>query len=263
MAPVRRAAPRTQGKTLAQEQAGRTPGTPAAKPTGRAARLAGGSGRHSSDRYKWIALTNTTSGVLLVTIDSTIVIIAMPAIFRGIGLDPLEPGNSFFLLWMILGYLIVTSVLVVSLGRMGDMFGRVRMYNLGFLIFAIASVMLSVDWLKGAAGAMWLIVFRIVQGIGGANISANSGAILTDAFPTNQRGMALGLNNVASIAGRSWDWWWVACWPPSTGGWCSSCRCRSPSSAPCGPTSARGARRAQPGAHRLAGQRHLRRRPDC
>ena len=100
-----------------------------------------------------MALTNTTAGVLLVTIDSTIVIIAMPAIFRGIGLDPLEPGNSFFLLWMILGYLIVTSVLVVSLGRIGDMFGRVRMYNLGFLIFAIASVMLSVDWLKGAAGS--------------------------------------------------------------------------------------------------------------
>jgi MFS family permease len=187
---------------LAQDQAGRTPEIPAAKLTGRAARLAGGPGRHPSDRYKWIALTNTTSGVLLVTIDSTIVIIAMPAIFRGIGLDPLEPGNSFYLLWMMLGYLITTSVLVVSLGRMGDMFGRVRMYNLGFFIFAIASIMLSVDWLKGGAGAMWLIGFRIVQGIGGANISANSGAILTDAFPANQRGMALGLNNTASIAGR-------------------------------------------------------------
>jgi MFS family permease len=192
---------------LAQEQASGTPqtptvGTPAAKLTGRAARLAGGTGHRPSDRYKWIALTNTTSGVLLVTIDSTIVIIAMPAIFRGIGLDPLQPGNSFFLLWMMLGYLITTSVLVVSLGRLGDMFGRVRMYNLGFLIFAIASVMLSVDWLNGTAGAMWLILFRIVQGIGGANISANSGAILTDAFPTSQRGMALGLNNTASIAGR-------------------------------------------------------------
>ncbi len=187
---------------MAQDQAGRTPEIPAAKLTGRAARLAGGPGRHPSDRYKWIALTNTTSGVLLVTIDSTIVIIAMPAIFRGIGLDPLEPGNSFYLLWMMLGYLITTSVLVVSLGRMGDMFGRVRMYNLGFLIFAIASIMLSVDWLKGGAGAMWLIGFRIVQGVGGANISANSGAILTDAFPANQRGMALGLNNTASIAGR-------------------------------------------------------------
>jgi MFS family permease len=187
---------------LAQETTGRTPEVPVPRLTGRAARLAGGPGRRPNDRYKWIALTNTTAGVLLVTIDSTIVIIAMPAIFRGIGLDPLEPGNSFYLLWMMLGYLITTSVLVVSLGRLGDMFGRVRMYNLGFLIFAIASVMLSVDWLKGAAGAMWLIVFRIVQGVGGANISANSGAILTDAFPTNQRGMALGLNNTASIAGR-------------------------------------------------------------
>ena len=187
---------------MAQEPAGKTPQSPEAALTGRAARLAGGHGRRPSERYKWTALTNTTSGVLLVTIDSTIVIIAMPAIFRGIGLDPLQPGNSFYLLWMMLGYLITTSVLVVSLGRLGDMFGRVRMYNLGFLIFAIASVMLSVDWLKGPAGAMWLIVFRIVQGIGGANISANSGAILTDAFPTHQRGMALGLNNVASIAGR-------------------------------------------------------------
>jgi MFS family permease len=187
---------------LAQETAGNTPDSPEAPLTGRAARLAGGHGRRPSERYKWTALTNTTSGVLLVTIDSTIVIIAMPAIFRGIGLDPLQPGNSFYLLWMMLGYLITTSVLVVSLGRLGDMFGRVRMYNLGFLIFAIASVLLSVDWLKGSAGAMWLIVFRIVQGIGGANISANSGAILTDAFPTHQRGMALGLNNVASIVGR-------------------------------------------------------------
>jgi MFS family permease len=187
---------------VVREKPDRTPKTAAAGRVTRAERLAGGAGRRPNDRYKWIALTNTTSGVLLVTIDSTIVIIAMPAIFRGIGLDPLQPGNSFYLLWMMLGYLITTSVLVVSLGRLGDMFGRVRMYNLGFLIFAIASIMLSIDWLHGSAGALWLIGFRIVQGIGGANISANSGAILTDAFPANQRGMALGLNNVASIAGR-------------------------------------------------------------
>jgi MFS family permease len=155
-----------------------------------------------SDRYKWIALTNTTVGVILVMIDSSIVMIAMPAIFRGIHLDPLVPGNSFYLLWMMLGYLIVTSVLVVSLGRLGDMFGRVRMYNLGFLIFTIASILLSVDWMTGRDGATYLIGFRVVQGIGGAFIAANSGAILTDAFPAHQRGLALGINNVASIAGR-------------------------------------------------------------
>lgn len=156
----------------------------------------------SKDRYKWVVLTNTTVGVLITMIDSSIVLIAMPAIFRGIHLDPLGPGNSFFLLWMMLGYLIVTSVLVVSFGRIGDMFGRVRMYNLGFLIFTVASVLLSVDWMNGRAGATWLIAMRVVQGVGGACIAANSGAIITDTFPANQRGMALGINNVAIIAGR-------------------------------------------------------------
>src|SRR5579862_5686714 len=156
----------------------------------------------TSDRYKWVVLTNTTIGVLIVTIDSSIVLIAMPAIFRGIHLDPLGAGNSFYLLWMMLGYLIVTSVLVVSFGRIGDMYGRVRMYNLGFLIFTIASVLLSIDWMSGRAGALWLIAMRIVQGVGGAFIAANSGAIITDTFPANQRGLALGINNVASIAGR-------------------------------------------------------------
>src|SRR6516165_1178942 len=154
------------------------------------------------DRYKWIALTNTTVGVRLVMIDSSIVLIAMPAIFRGIHLDPLSPGNSFYLLWMMLGYLVVTSVLVVSFGRLGDMYGRVRLYNLGFVIFTVASVLLSIDWMTGRAGATYLICFRVVQGIGGAFIAANSGAILTDAFPANQRGFALGINNVSSIAGR-------------------------------------------------------------
>ena len=156
----------------------------------------------SDDRYKWIVLTNTTVGVLIAMIDSSIVLIAMPAIFRGIGLDPLAPSNSFFLLWMMLGYLIVTSVLVLSFGRIGDMFGRVRMYNMGFLIFTIASVLLSVDWMTGRAAAIWLIAMRVVQGVGGAFIAANSGAIITDTFPSDQRGFALGINNVASMAGR-------------------------------------------------------------
>ena len=155
----------------------------------------------SDDRYKWIALSNTTLGVLLATLDGSITLIAMPAIFRGIHLDPLKPANSFYLLWMILGFLVVTSVLIVSLGRLGDMYGRVKMYNLGFVIYTIASLILTVDWLTGQAGAMYLVVFRIVQGVGAAFLLANSAAILTDAFPANQRGMALGINNIVGVSG--------------------------------------------------------------
>jgi MFS family permease len=153
------------------------------------------------DRYKWVALSNTTLGVLLATIDGSIVLIAMPDIFRGIGLDPLKPGNSFYLLWMILGFLVVSSVLVVSLGRLGDLYGRVRMYNVGFIVYTVASLLLTIDWMHGRAGADWLIGFRIVQGIGAAFLIANSVAILTDAFPANQRGLALGINNVVGISG--------------------------------------------------------------
>jgi MFS family permease len=152
-------------------------------------------------RYKWVALTNTTMGALLVTIDASIMIIAMPDIFRGIQLDPLVPGNNEYLLWMILGYLVASSVLVVSVGRLGDLFGRVRMYNLGFVIYTAASLLLTIDWLTGRSGALWLLVFRVVQGVGGAFLLGNSGAILTDAFPARQRGLALGINNVAGISG--------------------------------------------------------------
>jgi MFS family permease len=151
--------------------------------------------------YKWVALSNTTLGVLLATIDGSIVLIAMPDIFRGVRLDPLRPGNSFYLLWMILGFLVVSSVLVVSLGRLGDQFGRVRMYNLGFVVYTLSSLLLTIDWLHGKAGADWLIGFRIVQGVGAAFLVANSVAILTDAFPANQRGLALGINNVVGISG--------------------------------------------------------------
>ena len=153
------------------------------------------------DSYKWVALSNTTVGVLLATIDASIVLIAMPDIFRGIGLNPLAPGNSFYLLWMILGFLIVSSVLVVALGRLGDMFGRVRMYNLGFVVYTVASLVLTVDPLTGRAAAMWLIIGRLAQGVGAAFLIANSAAILTDAFPANQRGLALGINNIAGISG--------------------------------------------------------------
>ena len=153
------------------------------------------------DNYKWIALSNTTLGVLLATLDVSITLIAMPDIFRGIKLDPLVPSNSFYLLWMILGYMVVASVLIVSLGRLGDMFGRVRIYNLGFLIYTVASLLLTIDWMTGRDGATYLIVFRIVQGIGGACLLANSAAIITDAFPVNQRGMALGINNIVCVSG--------------------------------------------------------------
>jgi MFS family permease len=153
------------------------------------------------DRYKWTALGNATLAVLLATLDGSITIIAMPDIFRGIHLDPLVPANSFYLLWMILGYLVVTSVLIVSLGRLGDMIGRVKIYRLGFIIYTAASLLLAVDWLTGSGGALYLIGFRILQGIGGACLLANSAAIITDAFPSNQRGMALGINNIVGISG--------------------------------------------------------------
>src|SRR5579859_214673 len=155
----------------------------------------------AGSRYKWVALSNTTLGMLMATINSSIMLIALPDIFRGIGVDPLQPGNTTLLLWLLMGYLVVTAVLVVSFGRLGDMFGRVRMFNLGFAIFAFFSILLSVTWLHGTAAAWWLIGMRILQAVGGAMLMANSSAILTDAFPAHQRGLALGLNQVAGIAG--------------------------------------------------------------
>ncbi|MGB8960566.1 MAG: MFS transporter [Pseudonocardiaceae bacterium] len=155
----------------------------------------------SGPRYKWIVLSNTTLGVLMATINSSILLIALPDIFRGVGINPLEPGNTSLLLWLIMGYLVVTAVLVVTFGRLGDMFGRVRMYNAGFAVFSVFSVLLSVTWMHGTAGVLWLIVMRILQGVGGAMLMANSNAIITDAFPVDQRGLALGLNQVAGIAG--------------------------------------------------------------
>ncbi|MFC1430395.1 MFS transporter [Streptacidiphilus sp. N1-3] len=138
----------------------------------------------------------------MATLDASIVIIAMPAIFRGIGLDPLAPGNISYLLWLIMGYLLVTAVLVVALGRLGDIYGRVRIYNLGFAVFSLTSLALSLDPMHGAGGALWLISFRILQAVGGAMLMANSAAILTDAFPAEQRGMALGVNQIAGLSGQ-------------------------------------------------------------
>ncbi len=155
----------------------------------------------ASPRYKWIVLSNTTLGVLMATINMSILLIALPDIFRGLGVDPLQPSNTSLLLWLIMGYMVVTAVLVVSFGRLGDMYGRVRMYNAGFAVFTLFSILLSVTWMHGTAGALWLVFMRIAQGVGGAMLMANSNAIITDAFPVDQRGLGLGLNQVAGIGG--------------------------------------------------------------
>ena len=175
------------------------------------------------DNYRWVALTNTTAAVFMSALDGSIVIISLPAIFRGIHLDPLAPTNITYLLWMIMGYRLVQSVLVVTLGRIGDMYGRVRVYNFGFTVFTVASILLSFDPFAGAAAAQWLIGWRLLQAVGGSMLTANSAAILTDAFPADRRGFALGFNQVAALAGQfiglvaggllaAWDWravFWV------------------------------------------------------
>jgi MFS family permease len=163
---------------------------------------ASGRGRPADDRYKWVALSNTSLGMFMSVLDSSIVIIAMPAIFRGIGLNPLSPGNITYLLWMIMGYLLVVAALVVSFGRLGDMLGRVRIYNLGFLVFTCASIALSLDPMRGVDGALWLIIGRVIQATGGAMLMSNSAAILTDAFPAEERGMALGINQIVGLSGQ-------------------------------------------------------------
>jgi MFS family permease len=174
--------------------------------------------------YKWSVLTNTTMGMLMATVNASILIISLPAIFDGLQLDPLAPGNVSYLLWMLMGYMLVTAVLVVTLGRLGDMFGRVKIYNSGFAVFTVASVALALVPFGGSAGALWLIGFRVAQGVGGAMIMANSTAIITDAFPARQRGTALGVNQVAGLAGSfiglvlggvlsAWNWraiFWVS-----------------------------------------------------
>ncbi len=151
--------------------------------------------------YKWVALSNTSLGMLMATINASILLIALPDIFRGIHIDPLAPGNTSYLLWLILGFMVVMAVLLVSLGRLGDIYGRVRMFNLGFAVFTVFSILLSITWLDGSAGAIWLILMRVGQGIGASLLFANSNAILTDAFPADQRGLALGVNSILAIAG--------------------------------------------------------------
>ncbi len=151
--------------------------------------------------YKWIVLSNTTLGTLIATINSSILLISLPAIFRGIGINPLAPGESGYLLWILMGYMVVTATLLVTFGRISDMVGRVRMYNLGFAVFTVGSVLLALTPGDGNTAALELLIFRLLQGVGGAFLMANSNALITDAFPTRQRGMAMGINQVAAIAG--------------------------------------------------------------
>jgi MFS family permease len=165
-------------------------------------RPANGAGAPPDEHYRWIALSNTTMAVFMSALDGSIVLIALPAIFRGIHLDPLASGNVLYLLWMIMGYRLIQAVLVVNVGRFGDMFGRVRIYNAGFAVFTFASILLSFDPFRGPGGAEWLIGWRVLQAIGGSMLTANSAAILTDAFPAERRGFALGTNQVAALAGQ-------------------------------------------------------------
>jgi MFS family permease len=151
--------------------------------------------------YKWIALSNTTIGMLIATVNATSLLIAMPVIFRGININPLDPANFSYLLWLLMGYMVISAVLVVTAGRLGDMFGRTRVYNIGFAIFTVAGIALSLVWSQGAAGAIELIVLRMVQAVGGAMVMASGAAILTDAFPSDQRGLALGINQISAMAG--------------------------------------------------------------
>jgi len=154
-----------------------------------------------SKNYKWIALSNTTLGILMVTINQSILLISLPALFRGINLNPLVPSNTSYFLWVFMGFMLVTAVLVVSLGRVGDIYGRVRMYNLGFAVFTLFSILLSVTFMQGSGAAMWIIIMRVFQGVGGALLFANSTAILTDAFPVEERGKAMGINGIAAVGG--------------------------------------------------------------
>ncbi|MDR3601957.1 MAG: MFS transporter [Desulfosporosinus sp.] len=154
-----------------------------------------------SSRYKWIALSNTTLGIFMAMLDGNIVLISLPAIFRGIQINPMAPGSTSYLLWLLMGYTVVTATLLVSFGRLSDIFGRVRLYNLGFAIFTFASILLSLTPGKGTTGAIELILFRLLQGVGSGFLFSNSTAIITDAFPPSKRGMAMGINQIFGIGG--------------------------------------------------------------
>ena len=179
---------------------------------------------HTAAHDRRVALSVTTVGLLAAMLNSSILLISLPAIFAGLGLDPLAPENISYLLWMLMGYMLVTAVLVVTFGRLGDQYGRAKLFNLGFAIFTAASIACALVPSSGSAGAMELICLRIVQGVGGAMLTANSTAIITDVFPADRRGFALGINQVAGLAGSffglviggllsEWNWravFWVS-----------------------------------------------------
>src|SRR6478672_5307452 len=186
--------------------------------------MKGPSVHHTAAHDRRVALSVTTVGILAATLNSSILLISLPAIFKGLGLDPLAPANISYLLWMLMGFLLVTAVLVVTFGRLGDQYGRAKLFNLGFLIFTIGSIGCALVPNSGGAGALEIILMRIVQGVGGAMVMANSTAIITDAFPPERRGFALGVNQVSALAGSflgliiggvlsEWDWravFWVS-----------------------------------------------------
>ena len=179
---------------------------------------------HAAAHDRRVALSVTTVGLLAAMLNSSILLISLPAIFAGLGLDPLAPQNISYLLWMLMGYMLVTAVLVVTFGRLGDQYGRAKLFNLGFAIFTAASIACALVPGTGSAGAIQLICLRIVQGVGGAMLTANSTAIITDVFPSDRRGFALGVNQVAGLAGSffglviggllsEWNWravFWVS-----------------------------------------------------
>src|ERR1700684_542045 len=214
--------------------------------------------------YKWIALSNTTLGIMMVTINQSILLISLPALFRGIDLNPLVPSNTSYFLWVFMGFLLVTAVLVVSFGRVGDIYGRVKMYNLGFAIFTAFSILLSVTFLSGVPGVLWIIIMRVFQGVGGALLFANSSAILTDACPQDERGKAMGINGIAAVSGSfiglilggvlapiEWRLGVLRFVPVRLFG------------TALGLLPAHGQRLRPPGQDRLAGQHAVRGRPDC
>ncbi len=162
-------------------------------------------GKALSPNYKWVALSNTTLGVVLGAMDGSIILISLPDIFKGLNVNPLLPSEIGNLLWMLMGYMVVTATLLVTLGRLADVRGRVRIYNLGFAIFSVGSILLyfvpEMFPQLGDTAVLALIIFRLVQGVGAACLIANSTAILTDAFPPDRRGLALGINMVAALGG--------------------------------------------------------------
>jgi EmrB/QacA subfamily drug resistance transporter len=140
--------------------------------------------------YKWITLSNTTIGTLMASLDRNIILIALPTIASDL-------HTSFFtLMWIVLVYWLVTAAVLLNFGRLSDMFGRVKLYNMGFALFTFGSGLCSIS----QTGEQ-LILFRIIQALGAAFLFSNSAAIITDTFQENERAKALGLNQMSIVVG--------------------------------------------------------------